>query len=412
MNCLGQVRPLAAEMNIETNVLVTDGETRAALALTRSLVRAGCRVHVVARDRYSLAAVSRGVTPFRLLPHPLSLPREYVEQLAAIIQQRGINVLLPITDASLEAILELRDILPPVTLPVPELSAYHLASDKCRILSLAKESGLEVPETLVISSAEEAAEPPPPGFFPAVLKPHKSLVRTLNGREKVAVTIIGNRGEYECAVQALAPDAFPVLVQRRVSGPAEGLFLARWDGRLVAAFAHRRLREKPPSGGVSTCCESIPLQPVLLEAGRRLLDRLNWQGVAMIECKRDSETGKHVLMEINGRFWGSLQLAIDAGVDFPRILLDSAMGRDVTPVFQYRQGIRSRWLWGELDHLALRMVRSNGRLRLDPAAPSRFRTLLDFLAFKPGRDHCSVFSLSDPMPFLAETLARFKLKEP
>ena len=40
----------------------------------------------------------------------------------------------------------------------------------------------------------------------------------------------------------------------------------------------------------------------------------------MVEFKLDARDGVAKLMEINGRFWGSLQLAVDAGVDFPAIL--------------------------------------------------------------------------------------------
>ncbi len=110
-------------------------------------------------------------------------------------------------------------------------------------------------------------------------------------------------------------------------GPGVGVFLLLWEGKLRAAFAHRRLREKPPSGGVSVYRESIALDPVLLERSRRLLESFGWQGVAMVEYKIDERTGTPILMEINGRFWGSLQLAVDAGVDFPRLLIECAEGR-------------------------------------------------------------------------------------
>src|SRR5439155_393437 len=81
--------------------------------------------------------------------------------------------------------------------------------------------------------------------------------------------------------------AFPVLLQRRVRGPGEGLFLLRWNGRVLAAFAHRRLREKPPAGGVSVYRESIAAPPELVAAGTRLLEVLDWRGVAMVERWRD-----------------------------------------------------------------------------------------------------------------------------
>src|SRR5205085_6819270 len=91
-------------------------------------------------------------------------------------------------------------------------------------------------------------------------------------------------------------------------------------GALVADFAHRRLREKPPAGGASVLSESAPVDPCLREQVVRLLGSIGWHGVAMVEYKHDLRSGATVLMEVNGRFWGSLQLAVDAGVDFPFLL--------------------------------------------------------------------------------------------
>src|SRR5205814_8588436 len=98
----------------------------------------------------------------------------------------------------------------------------------------------------------------------------------------------------------------------------------------------------------------------------------------MIECKREAETGRQVVMEANGRFWGSLQLAIDAGVDFPALLVRCAAGERVPEIRDYRLGVRSRWFWGDVDHLYLCL--RDGRLG------SGLRALLDFLRVRPGRD--------------------------
>ena len=87
--------------------------------------------------------------------------------------------------------------------------------------------------------------------------------------------------------------------------------------RPVAFFAHKRLRERPPWGGVSVLSESAEPDPRLKALARQLLDDACWHGVAMVEFKVAPD-GTPYLMEINTRFWGSLQLAIDAGVDFPR----------------------------------------------------------------------------------------------
>ena len=98
-------------------------------------------------------------------------------------------------------------------------------------------------------------------------------------------------------------------------------------GEPLLLFQHRRIREYPISGGVSTCCESMPLDPKLRDWSVALLKAMNWDGVAMVEFRYDEASGRAVLLEVNGRFWGSLPLAVHAGCDFPYEFYRSSVGR-------------------------------------------------------------------------------------
>ena len=376
-------------------ILITDGNERAALAAARSLVRAGHAVSVAAPTRVSLAGVSRGVRARLVATDPLTDPAGYAAAVGRIARQDRAGVLLPMTDPSLEAVLEHRGALPAgVALPFPDLSTYRAASDKAHVLDLAPGCGFAVPETRMIASVSAGRGEPLPddAFFPAVVKPHRSVVPAGDRRRKVAVTPVANAAACRRALAALPASAFPVLLQRRVAGVGEGFFALRWGGRTVAMFAHRRLREKPPAGGVSVYRESIALEEGLVAPGLRLLDALDWQGVAMIECIREPVTGRHVVMEVNGRFWGSLQLAIDAGIDFPALLVRCAAGEAVPECRDYRVGVRSRWFWGDVDHLYLRLRDGKG-----------LQALLAFLRIS-RRDRGEVWRWRDPAPFIVETL--------
>lgn len=379
-------------------ILLTDGNERATLAAARSLVRAGHAVWVTAPTRVSLAGASRGVRSYVLATDPLNASAAYAAEVGGIVRREGVGLLLPMTDPSVEALLEHRSSLPAdVVLPFPDLSTYRVASDKARVLDLARASGFGVPDTRLIATAAAADEAlSDPAFFPAVIKPHRSVVSVNGTRHKTVVTPVADAAAARLVLAALPSSAFPVLLQRHVEGIGEGFFALRWRGRTVAMFAHRRLREKPPTGGVSVYRESIPLDEALVGPGGRLLDALDWQGVAMVECKREEATGRQVIMEVNGRFWGSLQLAIDAGVDFPALLVRCAAGETVPECRHYELGIRSRWFWGDVDHLYLRLR--------DARTGSRLMALLDFFRVRPGRDRSEVWRWRDPAPFVVETL--------
>jgi predicted ATP-grasp superfamily ATP-dependent carboligase len=119
----------------------------------------------------------------------------------------------------------------------------------------------------------------------------------------------------------------------------------------------------------------------------------------MLEYKQDVRTGRTVLMEVNGRFWGSLQLAIDAGVDFPYLNYQLALGQPLDLPHAYRTGVRSRWWLGDVDHLLARL--QGGASNLPEDAPSRWQAVLAFLT--PGRSgRAEVMRRDDLRPGLRE----------
>src|SRR5262249_40991218 len=141
--------------------------------------------------------------------------------------------------------------------------------------------------------------------------------------------------------------------------------------------------------------ESVALDPPLLDHAERILEALKWHGVAMVEFKRDARDGVSKLLEINGRFWGSLQLAVDSGVDFPYLLYRQAVDGDIDPVFSYRVGVRLRWWLGDLDWLLIRL-RERGSL-----APRR-QALREFLRPSGSTTRAEILRRDDPAPAIRE----------
>ena len=386
-------------------VIVTDGEQRAALAVVRSL-GTKYRCIVAASSRSSLAGESRFCARSVVVPDPLNNPDAFGEAICSLTAQEGASLVLPIAEQAMLAILPLRDRLSPAVVPFPDLATFRALTDKNRLLQEASKIGIAIPRQEVVSHAgalelmDLDALP-----YPVVLKPIRSVGEHAGRRAKFSVSYAHDADELRRKISLLPAAAFPLLLQQRVVGPGIGVFLLLWDGQQQAQFAHRRLCEKPPSGGVSVYCESIGIDRKLLERSRALLERFGWRGVAMVEYKRESSTGEVYLMEVNGRFWGSLQLAIDAGVDFPSLLASCALGERVETQTSYRVGVRSRWWWGQVDHLLGRVRTRPTTAPLPPETLSATRVLGD-LFFGPFRtaDYEVVLRWSDPRPFFNETI--------
>jgi hypothetical protein len=148
---------------------------------------------------------------------------------------------------------------------------------------------------------------------------------------------------------------------------------------------------------------SEALDPRLFDAAARLLGALRWTGVAMVEFKGDGEAA--VLVEINGRVWGALPLAVAAGVDFPALLVELLLkgpptdGPTTLPA--YRVGVRSRDLDLERAWIA-EVFRRRSSQHLPGRLPTRPEALAVALRLLWPPDGYDVLDRRDPGPGLAE----------
>ena len=377
-------------------VLLTDGDQRATLAVARSLGRAGIPVVVAEERESSIAGASRFCFRRLRYPSPLQDPVGFQACVLEHVARGGYDMVVPMTDITTLLLSPVRDRLEThVRLPMAPSSAQAQANDKREMMLAATRVGIGTPATYMLHEDDDLAKVAANLEYPVVLKPRFSRFlsegRWVFGR----VRYVHDPGELQAQYRELHAQIPCPLVQEKIEGDGSGVFLLVWNGVLKAAFCHRRLREKPPSGGVSVLRESAPLDQPLLEKSLALLRAIGWNGVAMVEYKIDRRDGEAKLMEVNGRFWGSLQLAIDAGVDFPVMLYRLAKGEDVPPQLDYRVGVKSRWLLGDLDHLLIRWrhpAEANG------LPGSLLSALLQFLKFHQRDTYYEVFKFDDPGP--------------
>jgi predicted ATP-grasp superfamily ATP-dependent carboligase len=360
-------------------VLVTDGNERPALAVVRSLGRRGVSVVVGDERSTTLAGSSKYCHRTIRYPSPYRDSAAFVTFLTDFLRRTRIDVVLPVTDVTTRLVAGSAPGFGLSAVAVPPLEAFEAVTDKRALLLRAASLGIPVPQTKVIDGKNGLPESIDGLVYPVVIKPSRS--RMPQGRGWIAGSVHYARDPHE--LRRLYGEAAYLrqgisLIQEHIEGPGTGLFAICDRGRVVTTFAHRRLREKPPTGGVSVLCESIPVSVELRAQAERLLTPLGWHGVAMLEYKENRRSGRPLLMEVNGRFWGSLQLAIDAGVDFPFFACQLALGCPIDPPASYRIGVRSRWFLGDVDHLLWRF--RHGRLNLTADAPSTLSAIGRFLA--------------------------------
>jgi len=374
-------------------VLILDALQRSALAVTRSLGRHGVPVITADEASSALAGCSRFSSGYFRYPSPRLHPGDFISCVARLATSQQVQIILPMTELTAMLLLQNRHAFQDISIPFPDIVTLNLLADKCSLMPLAKSLDIPVPKTRhaentsMLSAASEGFD------YPIILKPGMSWVNSKGTWFRSSVRTARSRSEAEDIVTAdPAFSAGPFLVQEYIEGKGQGVFALYDHGEPMAFFSHKRLREKPPSGGVSVLSESVPATPALLSYARRLLDHLSWHGIAMVEF-RVADDGTPFLMEVNTRFWGSLQLAVDAGVDFPWLLYQVVCDMRPDPVNDFRTGARLRWLLGDLDSLYL-TLRDRQYSYLEKTG-----AVLQFLRPAPFKTRHEVNRLGDLAPF-------------
>lgn len=288
------------------------------------------------------------------------------EHAAELVRREGADVVFAGDDEHLLSLSQLRSQLEGVLFPYPKHDVVLQALDKLQLYPLASASGLTVPEYRT---------DPPPGAGDGWIAKH-------------TLYLPGRAHDYHHG----AMDADLVdgrLFQRVVEGDLLAVVtLTGPDGRSLYAAAQQAEAVSPGPFGVTARGRTVPLDPDLAERVQVLLTEIGWWGIAELQFVVPRDGTPH-LIDLNGRFFGSLALTAAAGVNLPSAWLDAAHGDEVQ-LGQPRLGVRYQWLLGDLK----RVWRSTDR------RPSAW---WQALRYAPGAAH-SVWALRDPEPALRQAL--------
>lgn len=357
------------------DVLVTDGMMKKSLAVVRTIDPLTAKTGVISSYPTSVAGVSQYADEHHRVAR--STPKRYVSRLNRIFERETYDYLLPIGGWTTRALTEQVGVLDPaVGVVLPGSEAMATAQSKLETARLAERLGVPTPRTAMVTPDTDPERILETYGTPVVVKAPTESARRF-------VEYADSSRKLRAAVETYRRrDGDDPLVQEYLPGEGCGFFALYLDGRLAGHYSHTRIREYPPTGGISACAESNR-DPRLRELGTRLLDDLGWNGPVMVEFKRDAG-GTPNLVEINPKLWGSLDLAIASGLDFPSALL-RYMDSGERPEFTYRER-RCHWpLSGDLQH-----------------AVSRPGSAGAVLADIVSSDTASNLSLLDPLPNVYE----------
>jgi predicted ATP-grasp superfamily ATP-dependent carboligase len=324
----------------------------------------------------------------------------FVDSVLEFARGRAIDLVIPVTDWTLGPLSTQRDRFRGICrLALPPHNSLDIASDKYRTVELAQSLGIEVPRTWLIESLSDLAALRQISF-PIVVKDRFS-VRWAEGKAIFgSVAYAYSQRDLENSVRERLQAAGDVLVQEFVSGVGIGFSCFIANGEVFLPFQWQRIREVDPRGSASSCRKSIPLNERLVLLSSQLIAHIGFEGIAMLEYKKTKE-GRLVLMEINGRPWGSIALPIASGIDYPRYLIDWFLSGSLPPRgIVYDTAITCRRVVSELSYL--NNVRAGTPINWPGEYPGFWPSLFKVAVWwRPGMRYDDLW-LSDIRPGVAE----------
>jgi predicted ATP-grasp superfamily ATP-dependent carboligase len=392
--------------------IVLGMETQIGLGLVRELGRAGVRVIGIGHDANAIGLASRYLLRGLVVNSPRS--PELIALLRELGEEFGPCCLLTVSEANLAWLAQHRHALGKVRAVVPAQEKLALVLDKQKTLEAARQVGIHVPETTELNSLAHAQSLANGLSFPLVLKwkDPNAVAKKLSAHHLplLKAEYVYTADEFLAVAERYQALGEWPMVQTYCPGQGLGQFFYMREGKAIRSFQHLRIAEWPPEGGFSSVCDSIALdQHVALQAKSvALLRHIGWEGVAMVEYRWDPATDQAVLMEINGRYWGSYPLAVHSHADFALLSYYLESGLGLPALSDLRPTLRCRMMSTEIKRL--------GRIFLHPELivdrtfkVEKWREAMRFLAdfFKPNVRYY-VWDRNDPKPYWVDVKNLFK----
>src|SRR5215472_12328218 len=332
------------------SVLVLGSDTRSFLSVIRSFGRGGLTVDAAWTAPTSVARRSRYLRKVHDdLPAYSHTDLAWLDDLRHRVACEGYDFVVPTCDPVILPLQAHRAELDTRRFYLLEDRVFQITNDKGRTYELARSEGVPVPDQVLVHTTAQALTAAEQFGYPVILKPLSSFT-LLDGDNKQHVRRAVDRHALRRILELMLPKG-AVLVQSHFQGIGVGVEVLARGGQILASFQQQRVHE-PLRGGGSSYRKSVQLHPELLEATRKLIQALKYTGVAMVEFRFDPACDRFVLIEINGRFWGSLPLAVAARADFPLWLYQMWVeGRDQFPA-KTRVGLYCRNLLNDLDWIS------------------------------------------------------------
>jgi D-aspartate ligase len=298
---------------------VVVGGTLNGLGVVRSLSHGGMPIYVVDTSWYCAAGWSRHC---KFVRTPRVEGPDLIDTLVSLGRRlAGRPVLFLTSDDAVNAVSAHREQIEPLyRISLPSREILDALADKTLFQTLAEREGFAVPKGVAVTNTAELSllQTLTP---PLIIKPaDKTLV--LGGQVERAVRA-NSLAEAQAAATQILQRAPRVIAQEWIDGQDSDIYFSLFGcdrlGNLIGLFCGRKVVCTPPEIGITAVCVAAPEVADELKAQTvHFIGRVNYRGLGSLEFKRDSRTGRFIIIEPTvGRTDWQEEIATLCGVNLP-----------------------------------------------------------------------------------------------
>lgn len=367
-------------------LIVTLGRARGALAAVRALHDAGWVVGVGTPAGDDMVTASRWCTRRHVVPRPRGDAEAFIDGVRRAVHEGGYDVVFGGADDWMAALATYRESIP-ARVAHPPAHVVTAALDKVGLAARAAAVGINAPRTeLATREVMDGWDGPVVVKCRAHWRPGHQHAYRVEARRYPDMPSATDQ------IELLRGAGLEPVLQTPLDGQLCALIGLVHAGRLVGRVQQDTSRLWPTPSGVSSRAVTVPLDETLAARASALLAGLGWEGLVELQFLRDQAGVPH-LIDLNGRFYGSMALALAAGPNLPHAWGRQTLGHALPPLPDGRPGVRFSWAAGDLRRA---LVERRGGLVRDLASTVQWVL----------RAQESVWSVQDPGPTWSLVQAR------
>ena len=339
----------------------------------------GVKLHIMSNQRDKAIRFSRYIASFSYYPKPED-EMEWITNINKEVERHRIDIVMPVYDESIRTLLKYENeniTLYKKLVPLSPIKMFVIANNKALLAKHLEQYQIAAPKSFNVNLHDFTGIEE--GNFPILVKP----VLGIGGG--TGIEIFKTKKEFINGFKPnLVDDSY--VFEEFINGYDLGCNVLCSEGKILAFTIQKgtlfSAKKYAPQIGLEFLYEKE-----LYEVVEKLMQTLNWTGVANVDMRYDSKDGKFKVLEINPRFWATLDASLASGVNFPYLYyLMSSNKKFNPPLFEHMHFLT---LKGVLKH-----SKDNKRVLF------KYKFIWKNTSLK--------YLLKDPLPFIVTILNKFK----